>query len=102
MSESTRQALAPAAIETAELAVELAQRLAALRLGLGRREIGDGFGLQQIKLAAEKRAAGELAGLGEPQTKPAQYLHNSSEHGATAMQVKLGEILRGDAVRRRE
>src|SRR5262249_27379457 len=45
MGEHTRQAPAPAAVEITELTVELVERLAALRLGLGRSEIGDGFGL---------------------------------------------------------
>src|SRR5208282_6721303 len=65
-------------------------------------EIGDGFGLQEIVLAVEKGAAGKLAGLGEPQTKAAQYLHDSGEHGATAVHMKLGDILAGGAARRRK
>jgi len=102
MRENARQAVAPALVEAAELAVELAERLAALHLGLGCREIGNGFSLQQIELAVEKGAAGKLAGLGEPQSKLAQHLHDSSKHGATAVHMKLCDIFPGDAARRRK
>jgi hypothetical protein len=37
--------MAPAAVEAAELAAELAERLTPLRLSLGRSKIGDCFGL---------------------------------------------------------
>ena len=45
MGENAGEAIAPAPIKVPELALELAQGLAALRFGLGRGEIGDGFGL---------------------------------------------------------
>ena len=67
MRQEAQQPLAPAAIQRPERAVELAQRLAALRLGLGGGEIGDGLGLGQVELAVQKGAAGEFAGLGEAQ-----------------------------------
>ena len=102
MGEDMGQAARPVAIKAAERAVELAQCLAALRLGLGRGEIGDRLGLSKVELAVQKRAAGELAGLSEPQPEPAQYLDERSEHGAAAVQVELGDILAGGAVRRRE
>ena len=102
MRKYAGQAITPAAVAAAELAIELAERLASLRLGLGRSEIGDGFGLQQIELAVEKGPPGELAGLGEPQTETAQYLHDGGEHGAAAMHMKLGDILPGGAARRRK
>src|SRR5262245_782476 len=66
MSEYVRQPIAPTTIQTPEFAVELAQRLTALRLGLGRSEVGDRFGLQKIELAVEESAAGELAWFGQP------------------------------------
>jgi len=53
------------------MAVELAQGLAALSLGLGGGEVGDRLGLGQVELAVEEGAAGELAGLGETQPLPA-------------------------------
>ena len=66
------QPLGPAAVKAAQIAVELAQGLAALRFGLGGGEIGHRLGLGQVELAVEKGAAGEFAGLGEPQAVPAQ------------------------------
>ena len=73
MGEDTGQAMRPVAIKAAERAVELAQCLAALRLGLGRSEIGDRLGLSKVELAVQKRAAGKLPGLSEAQPEPAQY-----------------------------
>ena len=70
MRQQSQQTRAPAAVERAKIAVELAQRLAPLRLGLGRDEIGDRLGLRQVELAVEKGAAGEFAGLGEAQPHP--------------------------------
>ena len=102
MGESTGQALAPAAVEITKLTVELAKRLTTLCLGLGRGEIGDGFGLYEIELAIEKGASGEFAGFGNPQPEAAEHLHNRGKHGATAVQMKLGDILTGDAARGRE
>jgi hypothetical protein len=102
VGENARQALAPAAVEITKLTVELAERLAALCLGLGRREIGDSFGLEQIELAVEKGAAGKFAGFGDPQPEAAEHLHNRGEHRATAVHMKLGDILTGGAARRRE
>ena len=99
MGESARQALAPAAVETAEGAVELTERLAPLCLGFGRREIGDRLGLQQIELAVVKGPAGEFAGFGEPQPKATQHLHDRGEYGATAVHMKFSDILPRRAVR---
>ncbi len=67
MRQKAQQPVAPAAIERAEMTVELAQRLAALRLGFGGGEIGHRLGLGEVELAVEKGAAGEFAGLGEAQ-----------------------------------
>ena len=46
----------------AEQAFQLAQRLAALPVGVGVNEIVEAFGLGQIELAVLERAAGKLAG----------------------------------------
>src|SRR5262249_44943948 len=86
----------------AEIARELALRLAALGFGLGGNEIADRLGLQQIELAVEKGAAREFAGFGEPQPEPAERLHDGSEHSAAAMQMKLGDIFCGHALRCRK
>ncbi len=102
MGESMGQPARPIAIEIAEFAVELAQCLTALRIGLGHREVGDRLGLGEVELAVQKGAAGELAGLGEPQPEPAQRPHYRGEHGAAAVQMELGDILAGGARRGRE
>src|SRR5947207_3409569 len=60
MRHKPQEPLAPAAIDPAEMAVELAQGLAALRLRFGRREIGDRLGLGQVELVVQKGAAGEF------------------------------------------
>ena len=102
MRQQSQQPRAPAAIERAELAIELAQGLAALRLGLGRDQIGDRFGLGQIELAVQKGAAGEFAGLGEAQPHARQRRDHRRDDRAAAMDVKFGDILAGNAARRRE
>ena len=102
MRQEAQQPLAPAAIDLAEPAIELAQGLAALRLGFGGGEIGDRLGLGQIELAVQKSAAGELAGLGEPQAHSAERRHDCRQHATAAMQLQFGDIFAGNAVRRRE
>src|ERR1700730_6037147 len=79
MGKNAGQAIPPTAVEAAKLAVELAQRLTALRLGLRRGAIGDGFGLQQLAPALEKGPAGELTRLGEPQPETAKHPHDSGD-----------------------
>src|SRR5215469_16921426 len=102
MSQETGQASAPPAIDVAQVPVELTQRLAALRFGFSRSEVCDRLGLQQVELAVEKGAAGEFAGLGEPQSETGKHLHDRSEHGAAAVEVQFGHVLPGRAARRRE
>ena len=65
VGEDAGQTIAPSTINVTQLAAELPHCLATLCLGLGRGEIGDRLGLQQIELAVEEGAAGEFAGLGE-------------------------------------
>ena len=98
MRQQPQQPLAPAAIQGAEPAFELAQRLAALRLGFGGGEVGHRLGLGQIELAVEEGAAGEFSGLGEAQAAPAECRDDRGQHGAAAMQVQFRDILAGDAV----
>ena len=100
--EDAGQTIAPATINLTQLAAELPHCLAALSLGLGRGEIGDCLGLQQIELAVEEGAAGEFAGLREPQPEPGERLHDGSEHGAAAVQMEFRHILAGRTPRRRE
>ena len=61
------QPLAPGLGAIAEQALELAKRLAALRLGLGADQVGEAFDRGEVELAVLERAAGELAGLGRAQ-----------------------------------
>ena len=102
MGKDAGQPIAPATINLTQFAAELPHCLAALRLGLGRGEIGDRLGLQQIELAVEKGAAGEFAGLGEPQPEPGEHLHDRGEHGAAAVQMEFRHILAGRTPRRRK
>ena len=55
---------APVARLVAEQSLQLAQRLAALPIGVGMDEIVETFGLGQIELAVLERAPGKFAGLG--------------------------------------
>ena len=71
MRQEPHQAGAPAAVERAERAVHLTQRLTPLRLGFGGGQIGDRFGLGQVELAVEKSAASEFARLREAKPHPA-------------------------------
>lgn len=48
-------------------------------------------------------AAGELAGFREPQARKTQErVHDSCDHRRSAMDVKFGDILSGEALRARE
>jgi hypothetical protein len=102
VGEDAGQTIAPTTINLTQLAAELPHCLATLSLGLGRGEIGDRLGLQQIELAVEEGAAGEFAGLGEAQPEPGQRLHDGGEHGAAAVQVEFRNILAGCTPRRGE
>ncbi len=102
MGEDMGQPPRPVAIEAAQLAIELAQGLAALRLGLGHGEVGDRLGLGQVELAVLKGAAGEFAGLGQAQPEPGQRRDDRGQHRAAAVHMEFGDILAGGAVRRRE
>ena len=57
---------APVARAVAEQALQLAQRLAALPVGVGMDQIVETFGLGEVELAVLERAAGKFAGLGRP------------------------------------
>src|SRR5579872_6168159 len=70
MRQYPKQTRRPAMVYRPELAIELAQRLAALGVGLGRGEVGDRLGLHQVELAVEKGATGKFAGFGEAQPEP--------------------------------
>ena len=98
-----QQLVAPAFVERAQRTLRLGERLTALRLGLGLHEIGQAFDLGEIELAVLERAARELAGLGEPRAGEREHrVDHRADHGAAAMDVKLGHVLAGEARRRRE
>ena len=91
---------APVARSVAEHALQLTQRLAALPVSVGMDEIVEAFGFGEIELAVFKRAAGEFAGLGRPHIfKTRQRREQGSQHGASAMDVKLGDVFAGRAGR---
>ena len=97
------QALAPVFGAIAEQTLQLAQRLAALRIGVGVDQIGEAFDRGEVELAVLERAAGELAGLGQPQAVHARERgEQRGDHRASAMQLDLGDVLAGLALRRRE
>ena len=94
------QPRAPAFGAVAEQAFHLPERLAALRLGLGTDQIGQAFDRGEIELAVLERAAGELAGLRRPQPlDPAERSQHRGDHRAAAVQLQLGRVLAGLAVR---
>ena len=97
MGENTGQMPRPIAIKPAQFATELAQGLAALRLGFGGGEIGDRLGLGQVELAVLKGAAGEFPGFGKPEPETAQRIGDRGEHRAAAVQMQFGDILAGKA-----
>ena len=87
----------------AEQAFHLAQRLAALPIGVGVNQIVERFGFGEIELAVLKRAAGEFAGLGGPHIfKSRQCGKQCRQHRAAAMDVKLRDVLAGGAGRSRK
>src|SRR6516165_9387975 len=88
MGEEMGQAPTPVTVEGSQFAVELAQSLPPLGLGLGSDEVGDRFRLRQIQLAVEKSAAGELSWLREPQTKAPERFYNRGQDGPAAVQMQ--------------
>src|SRR5829696_8298849 len=96
------QPLAPALDEAAEPPLELAQGLAALRLGLGVDEVGQALDGGQVHPAVEEGAAGELARLrGAAARQAGERPQHGGAHGKTAVEVKLGLVLAGETVRTR-
>ena len=94
---------APVGIELGLCAVGIQDGQTPLRFGLGRDQIGEGFCLDQIELAVEKGPAGELAGLGVTYARNAgQGVQQGGNDRLAAVDLKLGAVLAGEAVRRRE
>ena len=87
----------------AEQPLHLAQRLAALAFGLRHHQVGEAFDRGEIELAVLEGAAGELAGLGRAQALDlAERGERGGDHRAAAVQLQLGGVLAGFAMRRRE
>ena len=83
----------------AEQALEVLERLPALRLGLGRDQIGKTLDRGQIHAAVLEGAAGELARLGVTQAlELRQRRQHRRDHRAAAMHLQLGDVLAGLAV----
>ena len=94
---------APVARFVAEQALQLAQRLAALPVGVGVNEIVEAFGFGQIELAVLEGAAGEFAGLGGAHIfQRRQRRENRGQHRAPAMDMEFGDVLAGGAGRTRK
>ncbi len=68
--------------------------------GVGIDQVGQALDLRQAELAMLEGAAGELARLRRPQPlHPRQRLEHAGDHRAPAMQLQLGNVLAGLAVR---
>ena len=94
------RARAPGLGAVAEQAAHLLERLPALRLGLGADQVGERLDLGEVELAVLEGAARELAGLRHPQARdPAERRQRGGDHGAAAVELKLGHVLAGLAAR---
>jgi hypothetical protein len=72
----------------------------ALRLGLSGEQIGQTFGFRQIHASIRERSAGELAGLRASEALYApERVKDGGHDGTAAMQMQLGNIFSGSAVR---
>ena len=101
--QRSHQLRAPALVEPAELAIELAQRLARLCRGLGRDQIGQPFRGGEVDPPVQEGAPAELAGLGRTQSGQTGEGHEERcHHGASAMHLQLEHVLAGGARRSRE
>ena len=94
---------APGLGAVADQALELAERLPALRLRLCRDQIGQAFHRREIEPAVLEGAAGELAGFGRPAAlDPAERVEHCRNDRMAAVKLQLGGILAGLAARRRK
>jgi hypothetical protein len=96
------ETLAPALNQRPESALELTQRLPALRFRLGVDEIGEAFDAAQVHAPVQEGAARELTGL---RCATARECGESADDGGagreTAMNVELGLVLARKAMRSR-
>ena len=94
------QPRAPGLGAVAEQTLELAIGLPALRLGFGADQIGQALDRGEIELAVLEGAARELARLRRPQSLDApERAEHRGDDRAAAVQLQLGDVLAGLAVR---
>ena len=89
----------PIVEHAAERTAELLQRLASLSFSFRCNQVRHRFGLGQRHAAVEKRAAGELPGLGRAQALRHQCGGHAVQHRGAGMKVQLCAILAGVARR---
>lgn len=103
MREAVEDLRAPALEARAREPAHLRERLPALRVRVGREEIGEALDLRQVHPPVPKRAPRELAALGEA---VAWERAEGGEHGGddrrAAVHVQLGDVLAGERARRGE
>ena len=68
--------------------------------GRGVDQIGNGFGLCQIKLAVEKGASGELTRFGETRAKVKATREQHLQNNRSAMSLQLKDIFAGKGIGR--
>ncbi len=97
------QPLPPGFRAAAEQAFHLAERLPALPLRLRHHQVGETFHRGEIELAVLEGAAGELARFRHPQAfDGCERRQHRGDHRAAAVQLQLGHVLAGLAMRRRK
>src|SRR5439155_3919310 len=95
--------LLPTGDAPAEMPIRQQQRRAALGLGLGHDQIRKALDAGEVNLAVLKCTPGEFPGPGTAQSIHARKRLLQRRHDrAAAVQVELGHVLTGLAVRRRE
>ena len=85
-----------------ERAFELIEGRARLERRDGIDQIGDGLGLDQIELAVEKGAKGELARFGQPRAGFDGAREDRGQHHGAAVRRDLDHVFAGVGLRRRE
>ncbi len=93
--QDAAQAIRPVVILRAQGAFQLAQGLAALRLGFRRDKVVHGLGLDQIHPAVQEGAAGELARFGGAQPGRHQRPGHPVDHRSAAVQMQFCAVLAG-------
>ena len=101
--QRAEQRLAPATIQPTQRTIELVQRLARLRPGLGVDQIGQALHRGQIEAAVQECTPRELARFGRAQTRHGrQGIEQRRDHCPTAMNLQLEHVLAGEAGTRRK